>query len=191
MEKLKSAINEIQEMTNDEWLKIKEIVRVKSFKAKSHILDAGDIAGDIFFIEQGLIRIYHLENGKEINTYFGCDGQFISAFTSLITQMPSNEYIESLEDSIVYTLPYDSLNKLYIDNPRFEKFGRIYAEQSYLCIANRTVDLQAKHAKQKYLDFTNNHKSKIVQRMPQRHIASYLGIEPESLSRIRKQIVIS
>lgn len=76
-------------------------------------------------------------------------------------------------------------------NSNFEKIGKILEEQNYLCILERMIYLQTKAAKEKYLYFINKYDKKIVQRVPQLHIASYLGITPETLSRVRKEIFIS
>jgi CRP-like cAMP-binding protein len=138
-----------------------------------------------------LLRTYHIQNGIEINTYFACDRQFISAFSSFISQTASFEFLETIEDSTVYELSYHSLDSLYKESSKFEKLGRILAERNYLCVLDRTLTMQTKTAKEKYLDFIKNYDKKIIQRVPQYQIASFLGIAPESLSRVRKEISIS
>lgn len=146
---------------------------------------------NIYFIESGLLRTYYLLEGREITTYFACDGQFISSYSSFITQTASFETLEAIEDSIVYELSYQSMTELYEKSSKFEKIGRILAEKNYLCVLDRTRSMQTKTAKQKYLDFIKNNDKKIVQRVPQHQIASFLGVAPESLSRVRKEISIS
>lgn len=163
----------------------------KKFKAKTPIVREGNIAKSLYFIESGLLRTYHLQEGKEINTYFACDKQFISTFSSFINQTASFEILETIEESIVYELPYHTLAKLYLESRKFEKLGRILAEKNYLCVLDRAYTMQTKTAKQKYLDFIKTYDKKIIQRVPQYQIASFLGIAPESLSRVRKEISIS
>jgi CRP-like cAMP-binding protein len=157
----------------------------KEFKAKIPIVKEGNVAHNLYFIESGLLRTYHLQDGKEINTYFACDKQFIASF---ISRTASFETLEAIEDSIVYELPYLILTKLYEESKKFEKLGRILAEKNYLCVLDRTYSMQTKTAKQKYLDFIKTYDKKIVQRVPQHQIASFLGIAPESLSGVRKEI---
>jgi CRP-like cAMP-binding protein len=96
-----------------------------------------------------------------------------------------------LKISVVYTLSFQNLTELYNESSKFEKLGRILAEKNYLCVLDRTLTMQTKTAKEKYLDFLDNYDPKIVQRVPQHQIASFLGIAPESLSRIRKELSIS
>ena len=128
---------------------------------------------------------------KEITTYFSCDHQFITVFNSFIHQIPSSENLEVIENSIVYEISSRSLDQLYKESPKFEKFGRILAEKNHLCAIERSLTTQTKSAKKKYLDFLKNYNKKIISRVPQHQIASFLGIAPESLSRVRKEISIS
>jgi CRP-like cAMP-binding protein len=191
MKNFKRSIDKIQTLNSEEWHLLQDIISRKKVKAKEQLVVPGQIPRYMYFVETGLLRVFHLNEGKEINTYFACDGQFISTFASFITQTPSNEYMESIEEGLVYEISHEKLNQLYLQYPKFEKFGRYYAEQSYLCVINRTVDMLNKKSKERYEDFIQNHEKKIVQRTPLKHIASYIGIEPESLSRIRKEYIIS
>ena len=162
----------------------------KEYSAHSIIEEAGKTSQQIYFIETGVLRSYYLENGKEISTYFACDGQVISSFSSFITQQPSIEYIEVITESTVYTLSYKSLHLLFNHSSNFEKLGRMHAEMSYLCTHTRTLSLQTKTAKEKYEEFLTNNDQKIIHNVAQHQIASFLGIAPESLSRIRRELAI-
>ncbi|OEJ98914.1 hypothetical protein A8C32_06915 [Flavivirga aquatica] len=191
MNELYIILKELIGLTEIEWQNFKTKLQQKEFKTKSLIIKEGGIAYNLYFIKSGLLRTYHLQNGKEVNTYFACNNQIISAFSSFITQTPSFENLEVIEDSIVYSLSYQALTELYKASSKFEKLGRVLAEKNYLCILDRTITMQTKTAKEKYLDFIKNYNEKIVLRVPQYQIASFLGIAPESLSRIRKEISIS
>lgn len=170
---------------------LKEKLIRKEYKAKTILIREGKIVDSIFFIDEGLLRTYYLQDGKEINTYFACDGQFITSYSGFISQTPSLEYLEVIENSVVYAISFTAMTELYKTYSKFEKLGRIMAEKNYLCVIDRTRKMQTLTARQKYLDFIDSYDKKIVQRVPQHQIASYLGIAPESLSRIRKQISIS
>ncbi len=191
MSELQKILEELIGLTNNEYENFSAKLKRKKYSAKTLIVKESTIARNIYFIESGLLRAYHLRDGKEITTYFACDKQFISIFSSFITQSVSLEFLEAIEDSIVHELSYESLLQLYSESSKFEKLGRILAEKNYLCILGRTLVMQTKTAKEKYLDFIENYDMKIVQRVPQHQIASFLGIAPESLSRIRKEISIS
>lgn len=189
MEWIRELLEENVALADEEWQAFSNLLEEESFSAKSEIVAEGQIARKIYFIDEGLLRTYHIQKGKEINTYFATDKQVISTFASIITQSPSFEYLEVIEDSTVYSLQYSGLMSLYQQYSSFEQFGRILAEKNYLCILDRTILMQTKTAKEKYTDFIKTYNKKIIQRVPQHHIASFLGIAPESLSRIRKEIV--
>lgn len=191
MDELYKKLQELINLTEDEWGKFSDKLNKKEFKAKTKVIREGSIARNIYFIESGLLRTYHLQDGKEVNTYLACDQQFISTFSSFISQTASFEILETIEDSTVYELSHQTLNELYQESSNFEKLGRVLAEQNYLCIVDRTLVMQTKTAKQKYLDFMQKYDKKILQRTPQYQIASFLGITPEALSRVRKEISIS
>jgi len=191
MNELHKILEELIGLTESEWKNFNVKLHRKEFKAKTLIIKEGSIAHNLYFIESGLLRTYHLLDGKEINTYFACDKQFISTFSSFISQTASFEILEAIEDSNVYELSYHTLAELYTESSKFEKLGRILAEKNYLCVLDRTLTMQTKTAKEKYLEFIKNYDKKIIQRVPQHQIASFLGIAPESLSRVRKEISIS
>lgn len=191
MDELKRILKDLIQLTEPEWDILKDKLIRKEFKEKSILIGEGKIADNLYFIESGLLRTYYLQDGKEISTYFACDGQFISSYSSFISQTPSLEYLEAIEISILYSISFSSIVKLYKEISKFEKLGRIMAEKNYLCVLDRTRKMQTLSAKQKYLDFITNYDRKIVQRVPQHQIASFLGFAPESLSRVRKQISIS
>lgn len=191
MDILRTEIQKIINLTDEDWSLFEKTLTVKHVKAKTQIIKNGNIARDFFYIQKGLLRIYHLKEGKEINTYFACDNQFVSTYLSIITQKPSFEILETLEDSIVYAINYSKLGQLYNQSSKFERLGRILAEKNYLCIVDRTIMMQTQIAKEKYLNFIDSYDPRIIQQVPQRHIASFLGVTPESLSRVRKDLASS
>lgn len=178
-------------ITEEEWRLFSQKLTLYLFKAQDLVVREEMIAQHIYFIDKGLMRSYYIEDGKEVNTYFACDGALMTVFSSFITQKPSVECLEAMEDCVVYALSYQDLYGLYTAFPKFERLGRILAEQNYLCILERTLLMQTKTAKQRYLDFIENSPLKLVQRVPLYQIASFLGIAPESLSRIRREMVTS
>ncbi len=139
----------------------------------------------------GLVRVFHIENGKDINTIIVADDSFVSAYASFILQQPSIEYIQALERTRVLSISYQGMQNLFKNVRNWEKVGRIIAEHNYLRMANRVQFLQMKSGKEKYLNFIKNAEPKVIQRTPSLHIASFLGMAPESLSRIRKKIITS
>ena len=158
------------------------------FKQKEYILEEGQVSTHLHFIAIGLVRIFYVKDSKEITSYLSSDNGFVSSYSSFINQSKSYEYIQCLEKSQTLAINYKDMQELYETVPQWERIGRFFSEQNVLCLADRLLKLQSIPAKEKYLEFLKTSSEKIVQRTPLIHIASYLGITPESLSRIRSEI---
>ncbi|OCB71808.1 Crp/Fnr family transcriptional regulator [Flavobacterium crassostreae] len=156
------------------------------FKTKEFILNKGQVATHIHFIEVGLVRVFYLKNAKEITTYLSSDNGFVSSYSSFINQKKSYESIQCLESTETFSISYKDMQELYKIVPQWQRIGRYLAEQNVICLADRLLSLQSISAKEKYDNFLKTAPSKIVKRTPLIHVASYLGITPESLSRLRK-----
>lgn len=191
MDYIKTLLKAHLNISEKEWETFQKYLVYREFEAKSLVVREGMTAQHIYFIESGLMRSYYLEDGKEISTYFSCDGTLITVFSSFLRQKASMECLEVVEKTKCYSLSYHDLYALYDQFPSFERFGRILAEQNYLCILDRTMLMQTKTAKQRYLDFIETTAPKVMQGIPLYQIASFLGIAPESLSRIRREIIRS
>lgn len=191
MENISKLLNSFLKINDeDSQLFLSKLVK-EVIKANAVLIKTNQKVNKIYFIESGLLRTYFLSDGKEISTYFACDNQLITSYAGFLTQKPSFEFLEAIEDSIVYSITYENILALYSQNFSFESLGKILAEQNYLCVIERTYYLQAMSAKEKYLYFIEKYDKRIVLKVPQKHIASYLGITPETLSRVRKEIYIS
>lgn len=159
-----------------------------SYPAKAFLLTENSTCSELHFIVEGLVRAYYVKDGREITTYLAADTDFISAYSSFVTQTKSAEIIQCIESTKTISISYSNMQELYREIPNWQIIGRVLAEQNYICMADRVLKLQSIPAKEKYLDFLSKSSPKIVQRTPLIHIASFLGITSESLSRIRKTI---
>lgn len=191
MENIFKLLNNFLKINDKEATLFLSKLKRENIKANSILINENQKANKLYFIESGLLRTYFILEGKDVSTYFACDNQIITSYASFITQKPSFEYLETIEDSVLYSITYQSILELYSNNSNFQSLGKILAEQNYLCIIERTYYLQAMVAKEKYLYFITKYDKRIVLKVAQKHIASYLGITPETLSRVRKEILIS
>ena len=169
-----------------------EIIKSKfiynKFKQKDYILTEGHVSTYIHYVLKGLVRVFYLREGKEVTTYLSSDNGFVSSYPSFINQSKSFENIQCLETTETFSINHKDMQELYEVIPQWQKIGRILSEQNLLCFADRLLKLQSIPAKEKYQEFLKTASEKIIQRTPLIHIASYLGITPESLSRIRSEI---
>jgi CRP-like cAMP-binding protein len=160
----------------------------KELKKGDYFLKEGEKCDKLAFITSGAMMCYYIKNGKRFIDEFSLDLEFITDYTSLITNSPSNKFIQCLEKCTVYVISNDRLNDLYqTKSTDFEKLGRIMAEQLYLQWHEKSKSLLMDNATERYLKLIQN-RTELPQRVPQYLIAEYLGITPESLSRIRKTV---
>ncbi len=148
------------------------------------LLRPGRVARQIHFIERGLAHGFSLCQDRRISSWFMREGDFIISVVSFITQQPSAEYVELLEPSIVHSLSYDYLQHLYQRFPEFNRIGRVLTEKYYVLSEQRAHSLRTTSAAERYAQLLRDFPD-IFQRVQVKQIASYLGIVPETLSRLR------
>lgn len=152
--------------------------------ANEFLLTPGQVSSRIYFVEKGLVRGYYLKEHKEFTTGFLSEGQFVISPVSFYRQEPSFEYLELLEDCLLWELHKSHLDTLYSDFPEFNFVGRLLTEQYYSRSELRAHYLRTQTADEKYRLFMEEYAT-ISNRVTNRHIASLLGLTPETISRIR------
>jgi CRP-like cAMP-binding protein len=175
------------EFPDDSWLELQNLFTIRHLRKGDFISKAGEVVKNVSFIKEGLGRFYYNVDGKESISGFFVTGDYVSDYASFITQTPSHLYVEVMSDSTIIDLSYENMQIAYKRFPEFQKFGRLIAEYLYIMVSDRTATLLLKSPEQRYLDFMKN-SAYLVQLVPQYMIASYLGVTPEALSRIRKRI---
>ncbi|MFD0940128.1 Crp/Fnr family transcriptional regulator [Pedobacter boryungensis] len=160
------------------------VVKVLKLSNGHILLKERDIAKHIYFIEQGFARCYYMKDGKDITQWFMSTGDAMISVFSFFNQTPSLEYIELLEDSVLLCTSYADLQELYRKFPEFNVIGRVLTEKYYILSEERAIALRSMTAQERYADLLKKH-PKILQKASLKHISSYLGIAPETLSRIR------
>lgn len=178
-----------QAILNDiEWELFRSKLIKKSFSKNDFILHAGDVEQYLRFITKGTSRIFTYNNkSEEVSFGFCSSNGFCSSYTSFITQKPSALSIQTLEDTEVLCMPYNSLQELYAYSHTGERLGRINAELYIAFKEEREIMLLTMNAVERYLYLIDKHPN-LVKLIKQEHIATYLGITPQSLSRIRKDL---
>ncbi|MGJ8734747.1 MAG: Crp/Fnr family transcriptional regulator [Cellulophaga sp.] len=152
------------------------------------ILKSGDVCLHTFYVEKGVLRLYGLdENGKENILQFGTENWFVTDRDSVYFKEPSNYFIDALEDTTVVLLDEDFIELVAKLNPSFRKKNEKLLHNHIRHLNRRIHLLLGASAKSRYLEFVKLYPD-VLLRVPQWMIASYLGITPESLSRIRKDL---
>ena len=148
------------------------------------LISEGKICNELYLIKKGFLRGFHYHNGKEITAWFGFENDIATSTYSFVSQKPGFENIEAIENSILYVISYDDLNRIYQNHPEFNYVGRLLTEKYYVDLMERTLCLQFQSAKESYEQLVSR-QPYILQRASLGHVASYLGISQETLSRIR------
>ncbi len=159
-------------------------VYVRKVKKSEILVSEGKVCHQLFFIRKGSLRGFHYQNGKEITSWFGFENDFATSTYSFVSQKTGYENIEVIEDSTLYVINHDDLNSIYHKHPGFNYAGRLLTEKYYLDLMERTLSLQFQSAKENYHQLVATHPH-LLKRASLGHIASYLGISQETLSRIR------
>lgn len=176
------------ELTSEVESLIDSSLQRKSYKKNDYLLREGETCNHIFFVAKGLLRSYTLdENGKEHLLQFAPENWLISDRSSTLFDGKSDLYIDAIEDTDVILLPSDFLEQLGIYSPSFQRFNVFALNNHIRHLHNRINLLISSSAEVRYLDFIKLYPN-IIARVPQWMIASYLGITPESLSRVRKEL---
>lgn len=168
------------------WEQFEAILQPVTFPAGAHLSEAGKTANAIYFIEEGIVRVYTIHDGKEISMDFAFPHSFTTSYASFITQKPAAVNLQAVTPVSGYACYYTDLQQLYNTSHQSERIGRLVAEQQYLRKYNRELSFLQYTAQERYAQLLEQH-PEVVQHIPVKQIASYLGIEPESLSRIRKK----
>lgn len=176
-----NSVHPLSEGANDY---LRENLKQIEVKKKEYLLKQGKVCYNIYFVKTGLLRCFYLKHDKEINSWFMTDADVIISVDSFFNQTKSNENIQALEDSLLLYIDYNELQFLYKNFPEFNFVGRILTEKYYQLSEQRLYSLRMQRASEKY-NFLMQNFPQIIQRVPSKYIASYLGITEETLSRIR------
>ena len=164
------------------------LVPIKQFKKGTVLLNAGDVATESWFCIEGCVHMYYDVDGDLRTTEFYTEGQPVASLYSFINQVPANHYLACVEDSTLVVWTYAAERELFGKYPNLESSCRVTIESDFGEHQERMASLLTRTPEQRYLDLMEQ-RPDLLQRVPQYLLASYLGVTPESLSRIRKRIV--
>ena len=160
----------------------------RKIKRRQTILQEGMVCKHYAFVVKGCFRMYGMdENGGEHNIQFAAENDWITDIGSFYSDKPSKLYIEALEPSTILQIEKLDLYFLFISIPKISRIFKVIIENKYVELQNRVLQNISSTAQQRYLSFLEQYPN-LAQRLPNIHIASYLGITPEFLSKLRKEL---
>lgn len=162
---------------------------IRQYKAKSILLSSGEICKHSYFVNSGILRSFNInDNIVEYVLSFACEGWWMGDMYSLISQKPGNLFIEVLEDAEVVLLSKENQEQLYTEIPKLERFFRILTENSLVANQERIMDNLSLSAEVRYEKFLKRY-SNLNHKIPQKQIASYIGVTPEFFSKMKAKLL--
>jgi CRP-like cAMP-binding protein len=165
----------------------RSLLTYRRLRRRQYLLQEGDVCMYESYVLKGCLRAYAIDrNGFEHISMFAAEDWWISDLDSLIHRTPAQLTIDALEDSELLQLDWSAFQRLYEKVPQFERFFRILLQNAFIAHQQRILNTISLTAEQRYHEFVRKYND-FVRRIPQKHVAAYLGITPEFLSRIRRK----
>ncbi|MDN5204424.1 Crp/Fnr family transcriptional regulator [Fulvivirgaceae bacterium BMA10] len=187
LENLRKKIFAKVSFSDKEWEDFSSKWRPKIFHKNDFMIKAGEIEKYFYYVEKGVLRAYHIKDGEEICVGFTYDGDFSGAYDSLLTKKPTQFYIQAIVDSSLYAIHRDELNAMYDQYKSVERWGRLFNEELLLGKGLREVAILSFSAEERYRRLMTQ-SPHCLQIIPQKYLASYLAMTPETFSRLRKKV---
>ena len=181
------VFSQFTELTDQDILLLKEIFKPKTLKKNEFFLMEGQMNDKAAFIQKGLMRYYVIKNDEESTLEFSQELEFVADFPSFAQRGISAQYIQAVEDCQLLVTNYEGIQRVYNEITNGNRIGRMVMEHRFVIMVNQLLSIYMHNPEQRYKHFIENYSS-IAQRIPQYLIASYIGIKPQSLSRIRNRM---
>ncbi len=190
MHQIKLYLDKIASISNSDWNFFISKLHRRIVSKKSVFIKVNQIENHISFIESGIVRLFiPRENPeKEITFGFSFKNQFVSAYDSFLTQLPSNYQLQALTKTTMLSISYKDLQSVYKSTQIGNLIGRLTAEDLFLIKSKREQDLLNLTAEQRYLKLFEE-RPELLKLIPLKYISSYIGVTAQALSRIRKRLV--
>lgn len=177
-------INGICPVSPEAMLFIQEQVFPVALAKGKYLLRAGEICGHYYYIHKGVLRSFLKHGNKEITIWINPEGEITTSIRSMTRQQPSDEYIQALEDCQLFAISFEAVKEMYERFPDMNRFARMLLEQYYAETEERVYIGRIPNANARYTHFIQS-RPELVNRIPLKYVASYLGITLETLSRLR------
>ena len=187
VEKIHQYFNRFVVITKEEFDQLLPYFEIREFGKKEQVVKLGEIDRYFNIVLKGLVRKYTIVGKKEVTLQLSIEGQMIHSEISFHTQTPSETIVETIEPATLFSMSYDNLIKVYERMPKIERLGRLVITDMFIKKDYRDFSQLCKTTRERFLDYMYTHPD-MLQRVPQKYIASYLNIKPETFSRLKHLI---
>ncbi len=183
----RAALEEGAPILDENWSNIKPFLKLRYFKKGEYIIREGEVEYYLSAVASGCVRHFIMKGIDEISFEFAFENELSNSYASFLSRQPSRIFIEAMEDVCLVSIHYDSLQELYKDSAIGERIGRLTTENYYIWREQRELMLLTLSPEELYLDLLSNYPI-YINRIPQKYLATYLKVKPESLSRIKRRV---
>ena len=183
-EVLRKYISKYIDLPDEDFNRLVAKVEIRSFDKKQKLISEGETENYLNFVEKGLVRKYFLKGREEKVTEIVNENHLINSMVSFISGLPSIYFIEAIEATTVLSITNENLEELYISCLKLERLTRLIISESYILREKRDYDQMRLSVRERFVQFMQNNPD-LLQRVPQKHLASYLNIKPETFSRMK------
>ena len=183
LERLHHYLSRFVPLNKQEFGQLLSYIEIREFDKKVRVIDAGSVERYLNVIAIGLVRKYLPVRNKEITVQLASEGHLVHSELSFHYRIPSSAVIETIEPTVFFSISYDSLQQLYDQYPKAEHLGRLLISDLFVKKDNRYYHQLIKNTRERFLDYVRTH-PQMLQRVPQKFIASYLNIKPDTFSRL-------
>lgn len=187
MNQIRTYFEQMLKMTDEDWLLFSSKLEQRSHPKKAILLKTGQTEKHLSFIQKGSVRLFIPKIENDLTFGFCFENQFVCAYDSFLTQTPCHYQLETLSDTILWRISYEDLQEIYQKTAIGNTIGRLTAEQLFLIKSERELALLNQSAEERYISLFKR-RPNLFKEIPQKYIASYIGITPQALSRIRRRI---
>lgn len=186
-QQLRGFINYIVPITNNDWQLFESRLFFKEYEKGELLSRTGETENFMYFLVDGVTRIFNFSNNIEYTLRFNFPISAFNSYSSFINQKPSNLNIEAISNIKVFRMSYNDMQSLYEESKTAERVGRRMIELLYEQREIKELQMHSKTAEDYYCELVKNN-AQLTKQIPQKYLASYLGITPESLSRIKRNL---
>ncbi|REG87888.1 Crp/Fnr family transcriptional regulator [Winogradskyella sediminis] len=187
MNQIKEYFEQIVRINDSDWKMFSSKLKKSEYSKNTTILAVGKTEKYLSFIEKGSVRLFIPKVKNDLTFGFCFKNEFVSAYDSFLRQKPCEYQVETITESILWRISFNDLQNVYAKTAIGSTIGRLTAENLFLMKSEREQSLLKETAEERYLSLFKN-RPNLIKEIPQKFIASYIGITPQALSRIRKRI---
>jgi CRP-like cAMP-binding protein len=184
---VKSYLSNYVYLSDEEFNYLAKLFELRNFEKKEKLVQEGEVEKYLNFILQGLARKYFIRKNEEMVMQFSRENEIICCYDSFMSGEPSNFSVEALEPMMVVSITLENVEKLYEFSPKMERLGRLIATQEYLKKESLEYNRVRLTSQERFINFIRNN-GYLLQRVPQKYLASYLNMKPETFSRLKHLI---